>query len=122
MQVQELLMLEKLLIKSGRDIQDVQKNVADGFNKLDTTLDQLTSAVTHMSATENLARNPVPGLSDAQAQETARFALAYAQEINILLQRLQRIIQEMRSIVTPFRLEGVTDMSTVQRETAGDLM
>jgi len=122
MQVHELLMLEKSLIKSGRGIQDVEKNVADGFNKLDMTLDQLTSAITQLSAPENLARNSAPGLSDVQAQEIARFALGYAQEINTLLRRLMRIIQEMRSVVTPFRLEGATDMSTAHQETAGDFM
>ena len=121
-QVQELLTLEKLLIKSGRDIQDAQKNVADGFNKLDITLGQLTGAVTRLSITENLARNPVPGLSDAQAQETARFALGYAQEINILLQRLQRIIQDMRSTVTPFRLEGATDINAASQEAASGML
>ena len=56
-------------------------------------------------------------LSDPQFQEFARQAGGFAVEMNTLSRRLAAIIHEMRTGITPFRLDGATSLNDPSRPT-----
>jgi methyl-accepting chemotaxis protein len=115
-QLQELATMEQLLHKLAWEVRQTQFNVASDFTKLDTALVSLTRAV---------GDRPESGRSEAsegtllaaemQYQELLRQAGSFAVEVNALAKRLTVIIQEMRSGIIAFRLEGTTPVREQDR-------
>lgn len=118
-QLQELATMEQLLHKLAWEVRQTQFNVAGDFTKLDSALVSLTRAV---------AERPESGRPEAsegtllaaemQYQELLRQAGSFAVEVNALSKRLVVIIQEMRSSIIAFRLEGATPLSEQDRSSA----
>ena len=106
-QLQELMMLEQLLRKLTREVRQTQLNATNNFAKLDATAANLARAATERPdpVTSDFAEG-APNSLEVQYQEFARQAGSYAVEINALSRRLAAIVQEMRTGIVPFHLEG----------------
>jgi HAMP domain-containing protein len=102
-QLQELAILEQLMRKFSREVRQIQVNATNNLAKLDV------GVATLAQHSEPIARDPAeiaPGITEVQYQEFVRQAGGFAVEINALSKRLAAIIQEMRSGIVPFHLEG----------------
>ncbi|HET8842010.1 MAG TPA: hypothetical protein VFN35_11120 [Ktedonobacteraceae bacterium] len=110
-QLQELTSLENVLAKLARDLQLAQINAGSNFTRIDTTFKHLLHQVSGQSAT--LAMEAIETMnspSEAEFQELLRQTGSFATEVNALTKRLAIIIQEMRTGIVPFRLEGSMNM------------
>lgn len=106
-QLQELVTLEQLLRRLTREVQQTQLNATNNFTKLDTVAANLARASTERL--EPVMPGPgesTPGISEALFQEFVRQAGSFAVEVNALSKRLNTIIQEMRTGIGAFHLEG----------------
>jgi hypothetical protein len=92
--------LEMLLRQLGVEVQTRQKNTMQHLADVEVTLDQLAAGIRG----GGIPRASVHAAS-MQAQEIARLAERFAQEMVPLAQRLRGLTQEMRSNLTPFRVE-----------------
>ena len=107
-QLQELASLEQQLHRLSRDIRQMQFNSATNFTKLDNALKGLARfAGDHAELGAQEASESAPSVSEAHYQDFLRQAGAFAVEVNALSKRLTVIIQEMRTGITPFHLEGL---------------
>jgi methyl-accepting chemotaxis protein len=110
-QLQELVILEQLLSKLAWELQQTQFTSANNFTKIDTALTRLAAEHPTSSGTETSEGSA----TDPQFQDFLRQAGSFAVEVNVFSQRLVAIIQEMRSSVTPFRLEGAANMGDLTK-------
>jgi methyl-accepting chemotaxis protein len=112
-QIQELLGLEKLLRKLFWEVQQAQFNVNSNFTKIDAAFTRLTHSLADLPASAPVTEQAegLLYLSDPQFQEFARQAGGFAVEVNTLSKRLAAIIHEMRTGITPFRLDGATSLN-----------
>ncbi|HEX7736310.1 MAG TPA: hypothetical protein VF458_15765 [Ktedonobacteraceae bacterium] len=97
-QYQELGILEQLLRKLTRELRQTQLNATNNFARLDAAL----------TSREQGSLESAESVSEARYQEFVRQAGSFAVEINSLARRLAAIIQEMRTGLGPFQLEGGT--------------
>jgi hypothetical protein len=104
--------MEQLLHKLAWEVRQTQFNVASDFTKLDAALVGLTRAVGERpeSARPETSEGTLLA-AEMQYQELLRQAGSFAVEVNALSKRLAVIIQEMRSGIIAFRLEGATPLS-----------
>jgi len=118
-QIQELVNLENLLRKLFREVQQAQLNVNSNFTQIDAAFTRLSRALTDLPSSAPTAEQAegLSYLSDPQFQEFARQAGGFAVEMNTLSRRLAAIIHEMRTGITPFRLDGATSLNDPSRPT-----
>jgi len=90
--------LEMLLRQLEVEVQTRQKNTMQHLADVEVTLDQLATGV-------RVGGIPRASVHAASIQEIARLAERFAQEMVPLAQRLRGLTQEMRSSLTPFRVE-----------------
>ncbi|HEY0757343.1 MAG TPA: HAMP domain-containing protein [Ktedonobacteraceae bacterium] len=101
-QRQELGVLEQLLRKLSREIHQVQLNSTHNLARLD-------AALTSREVSAPDFAEVVPGITETQYLEFVRQAGSFAVEINALAKRLGAILQEMRTGIVPFHLEGASN-------------
>jgi methyl-accepting chemotaxis protein len=92
--------LETLFRQLGGEVQTRKKNTMQHLADMEVALDQLAVGV-RAGGVPRASANAV----GMQAQEISRLAEGFAQEVGTLAQRLRVLTQEMRSSLTPFRVE-----------------
>lgn len=119
-QLQELVGLEQLLGRLAREIRQTQFSVTTNFVKLDTAGANLARAAAgRLEPIPPQVPVPTSLHSEAQYQEFVRQAGSFAVEVNALSKRLTTIIQEMRTGIAPFRLEGTAVMGEPAKAIGG---
>lgn len=94
--------LGALLRQLEVEAQTIQKNTLNQLAEMDVTLDQLATT----ARSRDMSRSS-SNATGTQVQEITRLVEGFAQDVITLTQRLQGITQEMRSSLTPFRLESI---------------
>lgn len=112
-QLHELASLERVLGKLARDIQQVQTSTTGNFAQIDSALKNLMRQIAEqpVSPMQETPENFAPA-NDLEFQELVRQSGSFAVEVNALAKRLTIIIQEMKTGIIPFRLEGVSNVET----------
>lgn len=106
-QLQELRTLEQLLNRLAWEVRQTQFNAATNLTKIDTAFTGLArSASMRPESSAPEIPEEVASAYEAQYQEFVRQAGSFGVEVNALSKRLAAIIQEMRTGIAPFRLEG----------------
>lgn len=103
-QVSEVRTLSSILARLGADAQAVQKSSGTRLLELDAALDRLAVAVGSGSVLP--AGAPLGTIGSAQADDLVRLAGAFAQDVAALARQTLIITQEMRTSLSPFRLEA----------------
>ncbi len=106
-QLQELVTLEQLSRRLGRDLRQTRVSATTNLSKLETAIASLVQTVKEQP--ESVIAEPAgsgTGISEEQYQDFLRQAGSFAVETNALARRLAAIIQELRSGIVPFHLEG----------------
>lgn len=92
--------METLLRQLAVEVQTKHKSRMQHLADVEVTLDHLTAGM----RTGGVSRASVQ-TTGIQAQEIARLAEGFAQEVGALTQRLRGLTQEMRSSLTPFQVD-----------------
>jgi HAMP domain-containing protein len=103
-QLRELTTLEQLLHRLSREVRQVQQNTTGNFTRLADALAAYPASTS--GEAQEVESVGAQSISEAQYQEFARQAGSFAVEVNALSRRLAAIVQEMRSGIVPFHLEG----------------
>lgn len=110
-QLQEVVALEQFLNRLAWELRQTQFNSANNLTKLDATFADLARLVSErLDTTVSNFSETAPSVSEAEYQELLRQAGSFAVEANALSRRLTAIIQEIRTAVTPFRLDSTASM------------
>jgi methyl-accepting chemotaxis protein len=106
-QLQELRSLEHLLNRLAWEVRQTQLNATNHLTKIEAAFASLVrSAGEHSAASTPESSEDVVHAYEEQYQEFVRKAGSFGIEINALSRRLAATIKEMRTSITPFRLEG----------------
>jgi methyl-accepting chemotaxis protein len=105
-QLQELLSLEKHLRAISWELQQTEMTSSASFTRIDTALTHLARQLAEPPAPSSSATNEQIATLNEQHQEFVRQAGSFGLEVNTLAKRLGTIIQEMRTGITPFRLDS----------------
>lgn len=104
LQSQELSVLEDRLRQLGLEAFNTQKNANTGLRELNATLDQLAAAT--RGGDLNRFSGAVGVNNQIAGGDAAQIAGSYAQEIAEMASELMIIVQELRTGLSPFRIEG----------------
>lgn len=105
-EMEELRTLGALLAQLGNEAHILQKDSGGNLKELDRLLEEI--ARTSREALQARGGSPaqIPTMGTAQVFEMVRLSSGFAQDVASLARQIATITQEMRSGVTPFRLES----------------
>ena len=116
-QLEELRTLGRLLAQLGAAAYGVQQNSSKELSDLDAAIARLSAVATDVgmmpSGTSSPASTPPGQLGADQSAELSRLSAAFARDVAQMARHVGTLTHELRSGVTPFRVDNASEESSL---------